>query len=170
MWRQFSASEKRWPRPTAVKSAANSGHSRVAKHIYSSMLSSWRKQLYAADSAALAPQKRGPKPDASAQQIKHLNRDVARLRAGICADAPVAITTAKVRIIAQGRRRNGMYASSVAQASWEPLQGCAAAGGPPILIALRKHLLASGPCPELTRGLDSRSAPSVAGWGSGAYA
>ncbi len=28
------------------------------KHIYSSMLSSWRKQLGAADSAALAPQKR----------------------------------------------------------------------------------------------------------------
>ncbi len=44
------------------------------------MLSSWRKQLGAADSAALAPQRRGPKPDAAARQIKHLNRDVARLR------------------------------------------------------------------------------------------
>lgn len=44
------------------------------------MLSSWRKQLGAADSAALAPQKRGPKSNASARQIKHLNRDIARLR------------------------------------------------------------------------------------------
>ena len=44
------------------------------------MLSSWRKQLGAADSAALAPQRRGPKLDAAARQIKHLNRDIARLR------------------------------------------------------------------------------------------
>ena len=50
------------------------------KHIYSSMLSSWRKQLGASDSAALAPKKRGPKPDAASRQIKHLNRDIARLR------------------------------------------------------------------------------------------
>lgn len=50
------------------------------KKIYSSMLGSWRKQLAAADGAALAPKKRGPKPDASARQIKHLNRDNARLR------------------------------------------------------------------------------------------
>lgn len=50
------------------------------KHIYSSMLSSWRKQLGAAASAALAPQRRGPKPAAAARQIKHLNRDIARLR------------------------------------------------------------------------------------------
>jgi hypothetical protein len=48
--------------------------------IYSSMLSSWRKQLAAADKAALEPKKRGPKSDASARQIKHLNRDIARLR------------------------------------------------------------------------------------------
>ena len=51
-----------------------------SKRIYSSMLSSWSKQLGAPDSAALAPKKRGPKPDASARQIKHLNCDVARLR------------------------------------------------------------------------------------------
>ncbi len=50
------------------------------KHIYSSMLSSWRKQLGAADSAALAAQRPGPNPDAAARQIKHLNRDIARLR------------------------------------------------------------------------------------------
>lgn len=51
-----------------------------SKKIYSSMLGSWRKQLPAAAGAALAPKKRGPKPDAAARQIKHLNRDVARLR------------------------------------------------------------------------------------------
>ena len=50
------------------------------KHIYSSMLSSWRNQLGAADSTALAPRKREPKPDASARQIKQLNRYNARLR------------------------------------------------------------------------------------------
>ncbi len=50
------------------------------KKSYSSMLGSWRKQLAAADGAALAPKRRGPKPDAAARQIKHLNRDIARLR------------------------------------------------------------------------------------------
>jgi hypothetical protein len=51
------------------------------KRIYSSMLSSWRKQLGASDSAALAPQKRGPKSDSAARRVKHLNRDIAHLRA-----------------------------------------------------------------------------------------
>jgi transposase len=44
------------------------------------MLSSWRKQLGAADRVALAPKKRGPKPDPSVRQIEQLNRDIARLR------------------------------------------------------------------------------------------
>jgi hypothetical protein len=44
------------------------------------MLSSWRKQLGAADRVALAAKKRGPKPDPSARQIEQLNRDIARLR------------------------------------------------------------------------------------------
>ncbi|MDE2052110.1 MAG: transposase [Gammaproteobacteria bacterium] len=44
------------------------------------MLSSWRKQLEAADRMALAPKKRGPKPDPSARQIEQLNRENARLR------------------------------------------------------------------------------------------
>ena len=38
------------------------------------------QQLGAADSAAHAPQKRAPKPVASARQIEHLNRYNARLR------------------------------------------------------------------------------------------
>jgi hypothetical protein len=79
--RQFSSSEKRMLLAEAdrCKERGELGAFLRRKHIYSSMLSSWRKQLGAADSAALAPQKRGP-PDAAARQIKHLNRDVARLR------------------------------------------------------------------------------------------
>lgn len=75
--RQFSASEKRALLAEAdrCKERGELGAFLRRKRIYSSMLSSWRKQLGAADSAALAPQKRGPKPNASAQQIKHLNRD-----------------------------------------------------------------------------------------------
>jgi transposase-like protein len=80
--RQFSASEKRALLAEAdrCKERGELGAFLRRKRIYSSMLSSWRKQLGAADGAALAPQKRGPKPDASAQQIKLLNRDVERLR------------------------------------------------------------------------------------------
>jgi len=80
--RQFSASEKRMLLAEAdrCKERGELGAFLRRKRIYSSMLSSWRKQLGAADSAALAPQRRGPKPDAAARQIKHLNRDNARLR------------------------------------------------------------------------------------------
>lgn len=80
--RQFSASEKRALLAEAelCKERGELGAFLRRKRIYSSMLSSWRKQLGASDSAALAPQKRGPKPNVSARQIKHLNRDIARLR------------------------------------------------------------------------------------------
>ena len=80
--RQFSASEKRALLAEAdrCKERGELGAFLRRKRIYSSMLSSWRKQLGATDSEALAPQKRGPKPDASARQIKHLNRDIERLR------------------------------------------------------------------------------------------
>jgi hypothetical protein len=44
------------------------------------MLSSWRKQMDASDRVALAPKKRGPKPDPSARQNEQLNREIARLR------------------------------------------------------------------------------------------
>jgi transposase len=80
--RHFSASEKRTLLAEAdrCKEHGELGAFLRRKRIYSSMLGSWRKQLAAADRVALAPQKRGPKPDASARQIKHLNRDIARLR------------------------------------------------------------------------------------------
>jgi transposase-like protein len=54
------------------------------ENVYSSSLSTWRRQLAAADLAALAPQKRGPKayPNrAEALRIVQLTRDVGRLTA-----------------------------------------------------------------------------------------
>ena len=51
--------------------------------VYSSSLSTWRRQREAADLAALAPQKRGPKPDpaaAEARQIAQLMRENERLK------------------------------------------------------------------------------------------
>lgn len=51
--------------------------------VYSSSLSTWRRQREAADLAALAPQKRGPKSDpdrADALHIAQLTRDNERLK------------------------------------------------------------------------------------------
>ena len=80
--RQFSGSEKRRLLAEAdrCKQARTLGAFLRRERIYSSMLSSWRKQLGAADRVALAAKKRGPKPDPSARQIEQLNRDIARLR------------------------------------------------------------------------------------------
>jgi hypothetical protein len=80
--RQFSASQKRALLAEAERCKADGtlGALLRRERIYSSMLSSWRKQLGAADRAALAPRKRGPKPDAAARQIQQLNRENARLR------------------------------------------------------------------------------------------
>ena len=80
--RRFSAGEKRVLLAEAdrCRAAGTLGAFLRSKRIYSSMLSSWRKQLEAADRVTLAPKKRGPKPDPSARQIEQLNRDNARLR------------------------------------------------------------------------------------------
>ena len=80
--RRYSAGEKRALLDEAdrCKAAGTLGAFLRSKRIYSSMLSSWRKQLEAADRMALAPKKRGPKPDLSARQIEQLNRENARLR------------------------------------------------------------------------------------------
>jgi transposase len=51
--------------------------------IYSSMLTNWRKQRGQAERAALAPQKRGPKPNAALAERRRadqLERENARLR------------------------------------------------------------------------------------------
>jgi transposase len=80
--RQFSGSEKRALLAEAErrKAAGTLGAFFREKHIYSSMLTSWRKQLGASDRVALAPKRRGPKPDASARQVLQLTRDNVRLR------------------------------------------------------------------------------------------
>src|SRR5271169_588599 len=80
--RKFSGSEKRRLLAEAerCKQAGMLGAFLRRERIYSSMIASWRKQVGMADQTALAPKRRGPKPDASARQIEHLNRDVARLR------------------------------------------------------------------------------------------
>jgi hypothetical protein len=80
--RQFPGSEKRRLLAEAdrCKEAGTLGAFLRRERIYSSMIASWRKQVEAADRAALAPKRRGPKPDAAARQIEHLNRDIAGLR------------------------------------------------------------------------------------------
>jgi hypothetical protein len=80
--RQFSAGEKRafLAEAERCKAAGTLGAFLRSKRIYSSMLSSWRKQLDASDQVALTPKRRGPKPDPSARQIEQLNRENARLR------------------------------------------------------------------------------------------
>src|SRR5208283_405751 len=77
--RQFPGSEKRRLLAEADRCKEVGAFLR-RERIYSSMIASWRKQVDAADRAALAPKRRGPKPDASARQIEHLNRDIAGLR------------------------------------------------------------------------------------------
>src|SRR5580704_11228357 len=80
--RKFSGSEKRRLLAEAerCKEAGTLGAFLRRVRIYSSMIASWRKQVGVADQAALAPKRRGPKPDASARQIQQLERDNARLR------------------------------------------------------------------------------------------
>ena len=80
--RQFSVAQKRALLAEAdrCKAAGTLGAFLRRERIYSSMLSSWRRQVEVADQVALAPKKRGPKADPSARQIEQLNRDNARLR------------------------------------------------------------------------------------------
>ena len=68
-----------WPRPSAARS-------RYARRVPASRAHLLLDDLELAQAdrrgrqAALAPKKRGPKPDASARQIQQLERDNARLR------------------------------------------------------------------------------------------
>jgi len=80
--RQFSGSEKRMLLAEADrrKAAGTLGAFMREEHIYSSMLSSWRKQIGASDRVALAAKRRGPKPDLSARQVLQLTRDNVHLR------------------------------------------------------------------------------------------
>ena len=86
--RQFSMAEKRrileatdrCTRPGEI------GALMRREGVYSSSLSTWRRQRQAADLAALAPQKRGPKADpsrADALLIAQLTRDNLRLQSSL---------------------------------------------------------------------------------------
>ena len=51
--------------------------------LYSSHLTHWRKEIEASEQAALAPKRRGPKPDpakAESRRVEALEREVTRLR------------------------------------------------------------------------------------------
>ena len=74
--RQFSGSEKRRLLAEAdrCKEVGTLGAFLRRERIYSSMIASWRKQVDAADRAALAPKRRGPKPGAETGRRGASNR------------------------------------------------------------------------------------------------
>jgi transposase len=101
--RRFSGSEKRRLVAEAgrCKEAGTLGAFLRRERIYSSMIASWSKQLSLADEAALAPKRRGPKPDASARQIQQLHRDIAGLHRKL-ARAELIIDAQKKLCVALG--------------------------------------------------------------------
>jgi transposase len=83
--RQFSSSQKRRILTEADRSTAPGEIGALLRRegIYSSQLATWRKQRAAAERAALAPQKRGPKADpaiAETRRLDQLARENDRLR------------------------------------------------------------------------------------------
>lgn len=83
--RQFSSSEKRRILAEADRCTKPGAIGALLRRegIYSSNLTTWRKQREAAERAALAPQKRGPKADpalAEAHHVAELTRENERLR------------------------------------------------------------------------------------------
>jgi transposase-like protein len=82
--RQFPASEKRRivAAAAACKKPGELGALLRREGVYSSMLSTWRKQIGRANEEALAPRQRGPKPDPARPdrlRIERLEREKARL-------------------------------------------------------------------------------------------
>jgi transposase len=82
--RQFSASEKRRivAAADACKRPGELGALLRREGIYSSMLSTWRKQIARANETALVARRRGPKPDPARPEklrIERLQREKARL-------------------------------------------------------------------------------------------
>lgn len=82
--RQFSASQKRRivAAAEACRKPGELGALLRREGIYSSMLSTWRKQIRRANEQALTPQRRGPKPAparAERVRIEQLEREKARL-------------------------------------------------------------------------------------------
>ena len=83
--RQFSTAQKRRILAAADRCTEPGEIGALLRRegVYSSSLTTWRRQRAAADLGALAPQKRAPKPDpdrAEARQIAQLTREIDRLR------------------------------------------------------------------------------------------
>ena len=83
--RKFSSAEKRRILHAADRCTKPGAIGALLRreHLYSSMLTGWRKQRQKAEQAALAPQRRGPKANPAIAQRRHdeqLTRDNARLR------------------------------------------------------------------------------------------
>ena len=72
--RQFSNADKRRILEAADRCTKPGYIGALMRHegVYSSSLSTWRRQREAADLAALAPQKRGPKVDANRAETLHI--------------------------------------------------------------------------------------------------
>jgi len=83
--RRFSGAEKRRILTEADRCTKSGELGALMRRegIYSSMLTNWRKQRGQAERDALAPKKRGPKPNAAlaeTRRVDHLERENARLR------------------------------------------------------------------------------------------
>ena len=80
--KQFSAAEKlRILREVdACQGSGEIGALLRREGIYSSYLTTWRRQRERGELDGLAPQKRGPKPDPQAEEIAHLKRENERLQ------------------------------------------------------------------------------------------
>jgi transposase-like protein len=80
--KQFSAAEKlRILREVdACQGSGEIGALLRREGIYSSYLTTWRRQRERGELDGLAPQKRGPKPDPQAIEIERLRRENARLQ------------------------------------------------------------------------------------------
>lgn len=87
--RRFSAADKRriLKAADACSAPGELGALLRREGIYSSYLTAWRKQRAAAENAALAPKRRGRKPDAEAarnRQLEALAKENERLRKQLC--------------------------------------------------------------------------------------
>ena len=83
--RQFSATYKRRIVREAAACAEAGGIGQLLRRegLYSSHLTTWRRELDSAEEAVVAPKRRGPKLDAEkaeARQVGVLEREVCRLR------------------------------------------------------------------------------------------
>ncbi|HET9849615.1 MAG TPA: IS3 family transposase [Candidatus Dormibacteraeota bacterium] len=135
--RQFPASQKRRivAAADACKKPGELGALLRREGIYSSMLSTWRKQIARANEQALAPRRRGPKPDPARPErlrIERLEREKARLERELAQARLIIDVQKKVATFAgdpagraaQGRRvieafetlRSGLAVSKACQA------------------------------------------------------